>query len=208
MINVGQGDATFISDNFKTVLIDTGSKYNYHKLKKELYRQGIYNIDYLIISHNDEDHSGNIEILKKDFKIGRLIYDGEDISLKGSFLHYLNVGTYANDNDNSLIYLFEDKNIKVLFPGDISKKVELMLIEKFRLDDIDIIHCAHHGSSTSSDEYFIGSINAKAAIISTNGKYNHPALETIETLNKFQIEIFSTKEERNIHLYHFFNKYF
>lgn len=206
-IDVGQGDATFISDNFKTVLIDTGSKYNYHKLKKELYRQGIYNIDYLIISHNDEDHSGNIETLKKDFKIGRLIYDGEDISLKGSLLHYLNTGTYDNDNDNSLIYLFEDKNIKVLFPGDISKKVELMLIEKFSLDDIDIIHCAHHGSSTSSDEYFIGSLNAKAAIISTNGKYNHPALETIETLNKFQLEIFSTKEERNIHLYHIFNKY-
>lgn len=82
-----------------------------------------------------------------------------------------------------------------------------MLIEKFSLDDIDIIHCAHHGSSTSSDEYFIGSLNAKAAIISTNGKYNHPALETIETLNKFQLEIFSTKEERNIHLYHIFNKY-
>lgn len=206
-IDVGQGDASLITYNFKNILIDTGSKYNYHKLKNELYRQGIYKIDYLIITHNDEDHNGNIVNLNKDFKIDKIIYDGEDIFLNNALLYYLNIDTFDNDNDNSLVYLFQYDDLKVLFPGDISKKVENLLIEKYSLNDIDIYHIAHHGSNTSTDEYFIGSINIKAAIISTNGKYNHPHKETIDTLDKYQVEIFNTKEEGNIYLYRLFNKY-
>ena len=207
-VDVGQGDATLLSIGFKNVLIVTGSTYNYQMLRKELYRKGIYKLEYLIISHSDEDHSGNIDALKKDFKINKIVYDGEDINFDNSYLYCLNVGNFDNDNDNSLIYLYDDGNIRVLFPGDISKEVELILLEKYELKDIDIIHTAHHGSNTSSDEYFIGSINPKAAIISTNGKYNHPHIDTLTTLDKYQVETFITKEESTIHLYHCFDKYF
>ena len=74
-----QGNATYINYPLDTghILIDTGSGYNYHKLKKELFKRGIYNLDYVIISHEDEDHSGNLNNLLKDFRVK--IFNSGDI---------------------------------------------------------------------------------------------------------------------------------
>ena len=70
-IDVGQGDSAYIKIPFSRscILIDTGSPYNYYKLKRFLLKKGIYQIDELIITHNDSDHNGNIETLKEDFQV-------------------------------------------------------------------------------------------------------------------------------------------
>lgn len=202
-IDVGQGDATLIMDCFGTnkILIDTGSKYNYHKLKAQLYKEGIYTINYLIISHEDEDHSGNIENLKRDFKIKNIITKGENIYLNNIKLDYLYLGEFDNPNDNSLVYLLSIDNRKVLFTGDISKKVENLIIKKYAIKDLDILKIGHHGSNTSSSSYFIGNVNPTFTTISTNGKYNHPHFETLNTLDSYKLDYIITKEEGCIKFY-------
>ena len=199
--DVGQGNATYINYPLDTghILIDTGSGYNYHKLKKELFKRGIYNLDYVIISHEDEDHSGNLNNLLKDFKVKNIITEG--ISLDDYHLSYLYAGEYDNDNDNSLIYLYDYAGLSVLLPGDASKKVEDVLIEEYELKNIDILLTGHHGSGTSSDPYFIGSLNLKSAVISTNGKYGHPDKKTLAVLNKYLVNTFSTKENGTVSVY-------
>ncbi|MGN1405596.1 MAG: ComEC/Rec2 family competence protein [Erysipelotrichaceae bacterium] len=199
--DVGQGNATYLNYSLDSghILIDTGSSYNYHKLKKELYKRGIYTLDYVIISHDDEDHSGNLESLQKDFKVKNIITEG--IDLDEYYLKYLYAGSYDNKNDNSLVYLYEYNDLSVLIPGDISKTVENILTAEYDLKDTDILLTGHHGSNTSSDPYFIGTLNLKTAIISTNGKYAHPSPETVDTLNKYQVNIFSTKENGTISVF-------
>ena len=199
--DVGQGNATYINYPLDTghILIDTGSGYNYHKLKKELFKRGIYNLDYVIISHEDEDHSGNLNNLLKDFRVKNIITEG--ISLDDYHLSYLYAGEYDNDNDNSLIYLYDYAGLSVLLPGDASKKVEDVLIEEYELKNIDILLTGHHGSGTSSDPYFIGSLNLKSAVISTNGKYGHPDKKTLAVLNKYLVNTFSTKENGTVSVY-------
>jgi len=198
-IDVGQGDSILIRDKFTSgnILIDTGSSYNYSKLKRYLYSQGIYKIDYLILSHNDEDHNGNIENLKKDFNIKNIVEEGKDVVLNKTTIMNLNLGKYDNDNDNSLVYYINFYGLNYLFTGDISKNTEKSLISKYPIN-VDILKIGHHGSKNSSSSFFISSLMPRFAVISTNGMYSHPHKEVIDILNKYQINTLITKELGNI----------
>ena len=197
-VDVGQGDAILISNYNYKILLDTGSSYNYHKLKKNLYEQGVYVIDYLLISHRDEDHAGNIDNLKEDFYIKNIITEKKDVFYKDLYFKNLNVGTFEDKNDNSNIYYLDINNYAFLFTGDISQNIEKLVVNKYDLNKINCLKVAHHGSYTGTAPYFIGKILPDFAIISTNGKYNHPHVDTIKTLNKYLVSILSTKEKGNI----------
>lgn len=197
-VDVGQGDATLISNLNYKILIDTGSAYNYHKLKKTLYEEGVYNLDYLLISHNDEDHCGNVDNLMRDFKIKKTVYDKYDIAYKDLYFNCLDVGIFDNDNDNSVVYYLDINDYSFLFTGDISKNIERLIVNRYVLDKVNCLKVSHHGSATGTSSYFVGKILPDYAIISTNGKYNHPHKETLDTLNSYLVDILITKELGNI----------
>ena len=197
-IDVGQGDATLISNINYKILIDTGSAYNYHKLKKTLYEEGVYTLDYLLISHNDEDHCGNVDNLMRDFKIEKIVYDKYDIAYKDLYFNCLDVGIFDNDNDNSVVYYLDINDYSFLFTGDISKNVERLIVNRYAIDKVNCLKVSHHGSATGTSSYFVGKILPDYAIISTNGKYNHPHNETLDTLNSYLVDILITKELGNI----------
>lgn len=197
-IDVGQGDATLISNLNYKILIDTGSAYNFHKLKKTLYEEGVYTLDYLLISHNDEDHCGNVDNLMRDFKIKKTVYDKYDIAYKDLYFNCLDVGIFDNDNDNSVVYYLDINDYSFLFTGDISKNVERLIVNRYAIDKVNCLKVSHHGSATGTSSYFVGKILPDYAIISTNGKYNHPHKETLDTLNSYLVDILITKELGNI----------
>ena len=197
-IDVGQGDATLISNLNYKILIDTGSAYNYHKLKKTLYEEGVYTLDYLLISHNDEDHCGNVDNLMRDFKIEKIVYDKYDIAYKDLYFNCLDVGIFDNDNDNSVVYYLDINDYSFLFTGDISKNVERLIVNRYAIDKVNCLKVSHHGSATGTSSYFVGKILPDYAIISTNGKYNHPHKETLDTLNSYLVDTLITKELGNI----------
>lgn len=197
-IDVGQGDATLISNLNYKILIDTGSAYNYHKLKKTLYEEGVYTLDYLLISHNDEDHCGNVDNLMRDFKIEKIVYDKYDIAYKDLYFNCLDVGIFDNDNDNSVVYYLDINDYSFLFTGDIYKNVERLIVNRYAIDKVNCLKVSHHGSATGTSSYFVGKILPDYAIISTNGKYNHPHKETLDTLNSYLVDILITKELGNI----------
>lgn len=197
-IDVGQGDATLISNLNYKILIDTGSAFNYHKLKKTLYEEGVYTLDYLLISHNDEDHCGNVDNLLNDFKVKNIIYEKGDIAYKDLYFNCLDVGIFDNDNDNSVVYYLDINDYSFLFTGDISKNVERLIVNRYAIDKVNCLKVSHHGSATGTSSYFVGKILPDYAIISTNGKYNHPHKETLDTLNSYLVDILITKELGNI----------
>ena len=197
-IDVGQGDATLISNLNYKILIDTGSAYNYRKLKKTLYEEGVYTLDYLLISHNDEDHCGNVDNLMRDFKIKKIVYDKYDIAYKDLYFNCLDAGIFDNDNDNSVVYYLDINDYSFLFTGDISKNVERLIVNRYAIDKVNCLKVSHHGSATGTSSYFVGKILPDYAIISTNGKYNHPHKETLDTLNSYLVDILITKELGNI----------
>lgn len=202
-IDVGQGDAILIKTPFnqENILIDTGTKFNYYKLKRSLNAYGVYDLDYLILTHSDKDHSGAIYDLFNDYDIKKVITDHQDIKTNKLYLKSLNENIYDNPNDNSLVYYLKYNDLSFLFTGDISKRIEEKIIHKYPSLKVDILKLSHHGSKTGTSIHLLNNYDIKIGIISTSGMYNHPHEETINSLNKFNIKYYSTKEKGNITFY-------
>ena len=82
--------------------------------------------------------------------------------------------------------------------GDTGVEVEQDLIEKYNLQNIDVLKVGHHGSKTSSGKSFIDEINPKYSIISIgkNNRYGHPNDSVLNNLN--DSKIYRTDENGSI----------
>ena len=130
---------------------------------------------------------------------------GEAINLVNNFKVekvIFNCGSY-NDLEKDLIKVLIKKkipyyscikelnidNYKFLFMGDAGVEVEEDLIEKYNLQDIDVLKVGHHGSKTSSSKKFIDEIEPKYSIISVgkNNRYGHPNNEVLNNIKDSKI---------------------
>ena len=216
-LDVKQGDMSLIKYKDECIVIDTGpNNKNYNIIDnhiKFMHSIGINNIDLLIISHGDSDHIGNAKYLVNNFKVNKVSFNiGNNSDLEKDLIkvlknknifyttsfnkenkkikyYYLNTKEYNNENDNSsVIYLLINK-YKFLFMGDASAEREKDILSKYNLNNIDFIKVGHHGSNTSSSEYFINNIKPQFSIISVgkNNKYGHPKKEVLDTLKNSKI---------------------
>ena len=219
-LSVGNGDSSLITlpYNKGNILIDTGGLYNYEIVKNKtipyLMSLGITKVDYLITTHGDYDHMGEVINLVNNFKVEKVIFNcGEfneleqdlikaldkkkipyyscikELNIDGNKLYFLNDKDYDNENDNSSVVYMKFNNHKFLFMGDAGVEVEEDLIEKYNLQDIDVLKVGHHGSKTSSSKNFINEINPKYSIISVgkNNMYGHPNKEVLSNLKDSKI---------------------
>ena len=175
---------------------------------------GINKIDYLILSHGDYDHMGEAINFVNNFKVDKVIFNcGEfdeleqdlikvldknkipyyscikELNIDDNKLYFLNNKDYGNENDNSSVIYTELNNHKFLFMGDAGVEVEEDLIEKYNLQNIDVLKVGHHGSKTSSSKEFIDKVNPKYSIISVgkNNRYGHPNDSVLENLEGSKI---------------------
>jgi competence protein ComEC len=113
----------------------------------------------------------------------------KELNIDNNKLYFLNNGNYGNENDNSSVIYTELNNYKFLFMGDASVEVEDDLIEKYNLQDIDVLKVGHHGSKTSSSKEFIDEVNPKYSVISVgkNNSYGHPNDSVLDNLEDSKI---------------------
>ena len=122
----------------------------------------------------------------------------KELNIDDNKLYFLNNKDYGNENDNSSVIYTELNNYKFLFMGDAGVEVEEDLIEKYNLQDIDVLKVGHHGSKTSSSKEFIDDINPKYSIISVgkNNRYGHPNKEVLNILDSSKI--YRTEQDGSI----------
>ena len=113
----------------------------------------------------------------------------KELNIDDNKLYFLNNKDYGNENNNSSVIYTELNNYKFLFLGDAGVEVEKDLIEKYNLQNIDVLKVGHHGSKTSYSKEFINEINPKYSIISVgkNNRYGHPDKEVLNTLEDSKI---------------------
>ena len=113
----------------------------------------------------------------------------KELNIDDNKLYFLNNKDYGNENDNSSVIYTELNNYKFLFMGDAGVEVEQSLIDKYNLQDIDILKVGHHGSKTSSSKNFINEIEPKYSIISVgkNNRYGHPNASVLDNLENSKI---------------------
>lgn len=212
MFDVGEADSMLISTPSKRVniLIDTGRGIDINNIIIYLKSIGISKLNYLIITHGDEDHIGGALYLIDNFKVDNVILNKGDytelevelithlknknikytnninkIPLLGSYMYLLNTKKFSNENDNSIVTYFEYQKYKFLFMGDSSSKTEEYLINNYNLANISFLKVGHHGSNTSSSPLFINKITPKVSLISVgrNNFYHHPSKEVLTNLS-------------------------
>lgn len=113
----------------------------------------------------------------------------KELNVDKNKLYFLQPKEYDNENDNSNVIYTEINGYKFMFMGDAGVEVEEDLIEKYNLQDIDILKVGHHGSKTSSGKEFIDETNPKYSIISVgkNNRYGHPNDSVLDNLEDSKI---------------------
>lgn len=173
--------------------------------------------------HGDYDHMGEVINLVNDFKVDNVIFNcGEYNDLENELinvldkkhieyyscikelnideykLQFLNTVEYDNENDNSSVIYLNYNNYKFLFMGDASTTREKNILEKYNLNNIDVLKIGHHGSKTSSSKTFIDKISPKYSIISVgkNNRYGHPNDSVLNNLE--DSKIFRTDQDGSV----------
>ena len=164
--------------------------------------------------HGDYDHMGEAINLVNNFKVEKVIFNcGEfndleqniikilekkkipyyscikELNVDNSKLYFLQTREYDNENDNSNVIYTEIDGYKFMFMGDAGIEKEKDILNKYNINDIDVLKVGHHGSKTSSSDTFINETNPKYSIISVgkNNRYGHPNKEVLNTLENSKI---------------------
>lgn len=218
--DVGQGDGMLLIRNNFQMLVDTGP--NNKKILGCLEKYVPFwdkEIDVVVISHWDKDHSGGLKDVMKNYKIDKIYSSNEkqgqveqnvyseklienDVVGIGMIRYEVlnSGGDGVESNMGSLVGILNYKGTKVLTTGDAPKEVEDRLIwQRILQGGIDILKVSHHGSNTATSEELLDVIKPNLAVISVgkNG-YGHPTKEVLDRLEKRGIEIRRTDEKGNV----------
>lgn len=230
-MNVGQGDSSviFLADSQTLILIDTGppnSHYLKH-LKSILYQFGKTHVDYLIITHADNDHAGNakqlienVELKPKKLLLPNTIPSTQltllEAAQKGNTYYVdtytsifkeehlnqitlLNPGHHLqNENEESIVLQLQIGKNKILYQADAGVPFEQIVQHK--IDPVTLLKVAHHGSHSGSSEEYIRKIHPEYSIISAgkHNHYGHPHPDVINHLKAVQSTIIQTSSYGDI----------
>lgn len=203
MIDIGQGDCFLINDRGEYYLVDVGGPnyktYNSGEriLVPYLNSLGIKNIKGIFISHEDNDHMGNLDLVCDNFNVDNIytnklnierlkkykpvvLYKNDKINLSSGYIECIYEGRDGDENANSLGLIINIKGIRILSLGDLPSEYEREINTK-----ADILKLSHHGSKTSSDRGFIEKTDPKIVLISAgrNNKYGHPNEEVLKNVS-------------------------
>ncbi|MDY6065008.1 MAG: DNA internalization-related competence protein ComEC/Rec2 [Finegoldia sp.] len=225
-IDIGQGDSILVSKNNDSYMVDTGGSYKEDDLSGEnlmtyLNKIGVRKLDYVFITHFDEDHAENLIVLNEKYKplvfsrVGgakilkeKYGIDNDYVGLKngdrldafGSKIDVYSANTTYKENDKSLVYNLDINGLKILITGDIEKDYERYLVDNSKIKT-DILKVAHHGSKTSTSEKFLDFLRPKLAVISVGqNNYGHPDKEVISRIENRNILIKRTDIDGNIEI--------
>jgi competence protein ComEC len=100
----------------------------------------------------------------------------------------------SSRNDGSIITTINYGEARYLLTGDTTQKTEKLIYSLYPSIDLnsDVLKVAHHGSRTSSNEYFLKIVSPDISFISAgyNNRYGHPHKEILERIKNYSKEVF------------------
>lgn len=198
--DVGQGAALLARKAGQTVLIDTGTAKN--NALSCLRRNGVAELDLLILSHLDSDHSGGFEQVAQKVKIGQIWLSENThpqqrykqimqcaaalqlivkyVRAGTEFAGWLKVispqkvrGTAEETNTDSLVLDLHLQTQRVLVLSDVPALIQDSLAQ-MQLGQFSCVIVAHHGAKSQSRQ-LAAQVKPQISLISVGkNKYGHP----------------------------------
>ena len=229
IFDVGQGLAVAVQTQNHALLFDTGPDFNGEAnsgnriLVPALRGLGIAQLDGLILSHNDLDHTGGAASVLQAMPISwvdsslpadseilrpvsdsRRCYDGQTWDWDGVHFEIIHpsLASYKLDdisnNDRGCVLRISSGKQTVLIAADIEKKSENRLL-KIHADKLPatLLVVPHHGSKTSSTPDFVNKVHPRYAVFTAGyrNKFHHPKPEVVARYSDIGSELFRSDED-------------
>lgn len=211
VIDVGQGLAVHVQTAHHDLLFDTGPQYTPESDSGErviypyLRAVGVEQLDRMIVSHDDLDHSGGAASLLKLMPVKTFMSSlpadhalvrqsgGQQPCVRGEswdwdgvlfeVLHPAQDSAATKDNNHSCVLRVSDPAWSLLLTADIegSSENEILAWDAAHLRS-SVMVVPHHGSKTSSQQVFIDAVGARMVIFTSGyrNRFHHPAPEVVE----------------------------
>lgn len=100
-------------------------------------------------------------------------------------------------NDDSEVVEIRYGGVSFVFTGDISREVERTIAPSFARAPIRILKVPHHGSATSSSQYFLDTLRPDIAVISAGrgNPFGHPVPNVLERYRNIGAAIYRTDQD-------------
>lgn len=214
-ISCGQGDATLLICDGKTMVIDAGPDSFGTGMQNYLLRNGITTIDYVVLTHYDFDHAGGMDVVLQKFDCRTIFMPEYEVNTKSYYnvkltmeakgyngiravpgmefmlgsakVTILAPSNYNDDDENnySTCLMVQHGKNRFLFTGDAEVEEENELLMCGYDIRADVYQVGHHGSYTSSSVEFLDEVSPKYVVISC-GMDNVNGHPHASTLNKFK----------------------
>lgn len=227
-LDVGQGNGILVQCDDQTMLIDGGPRESSSFVVSYLNRMGIQKLDYMLISHFDEDHLAGAVGALHNFPVGTLltpdyetdtgIYDsyteaaeengceavhpslGDTFSLGSGSFQIISPVSWGHEDENqdSIGIILKNGRDRFFIGGDIGLEGEQEILESGVDIQADVMLTNYHGSHVSRE--FFQAVDPSWAVISCgeNNSYGHPRQDTVELLQEFQVPLFRTDKQGTI----------
>ncbi|CAL1241504.1 DNA internalization-related competence protein ComEC/Rec2 [Candidatus Methylocalor cossyra] len=219
LLDVGQGLAAVLETHHRTLVFDTGARLgpNFDMggavVGPYLRQRGIRDIDLLIISHGDSDHSGGARTLAAQFPVALALtsapeqlpdlmaapcragqewtWDGVRFAMLGP------TGGLEKENDASCVLRVEGRNGSALLTGDIERASEERLVARYGAGlGSAVLVVPHHGSNSSSTRAFLAAVRPSLALIPAGplNRFGFPHPQVLERYRAIGAQVLSTAE--------------
>lgn len=228
VLDVGQGLAVFVRTHHHTLLYDTGPQYNAQTdagmriLVPYLRAEGVKHLDGLIVSHNDNDHSGGMRSVLSQVSVNWLASSLPNLPVEFKDVKHLacfagqrwkwddvqfemlspDAASYDDenikDNNRSCVLRVTSAYGSVLLAGDMERPVEMALAESAAAAlKSDVLIAPHHGSRTSSSETLLDAVLPEMAIFTVGyrNRFGHPKADIVERYWRRRIHTYRSDED-------------
>ena len=225
-IDVGQGQSLYLESKGYTAAIDCGGSYGDEAgelLARELLAGGHTRLNYLVVTHFDDDHTGGIRQLLHRVPVDVMLVSDLDWEnterievLRLAMEHGTEIQLIAEDtvipfgagnmqifapvsekggNASCLSTLATFGDYDILVTGDLAISQERILLETHSLPDVELLVAGHHGSSSSTGQELLVLTSPEIVVISVgeNG-YGHPADEVLHRITSVGATALRTDE--------------
>lgn len=193
VLDVGQGLSVVARTASHTLVYDAGPAFEDGIDSGEsvvvpyLLAVGRREVDLLLQSHEDRDHSGGVAAVRRLLRVreelgtGMPCLEGRGWSWDGVEFAILNgPAPGRSDNDGGCVLQIRAPGFTALLPADIERGAEARLLERYGAAlRSDLLVAPHHGSKTSSTPAFVAAVSPSVVLYGAGWRhrFGHPRPE-------------------------------
>jgi len=224
VLDVGQGQCLLYRSGPYTAAVDCGGSHGDEAgetLARTLLSSGQTRLNYLVLTHYDDDHTGGVEQLLYRIPVDVILMPDvpDDSGVRteleqlaataGTGIRYVSqdmllplgnasMQVFAplddeGGNESSLCVLTSCEDFDILATGDLGTGNELELMTRYALPDVEVLVAGHHGAKSSTGTLLLGRLRPEMLVISVGeNRYGHPAEEVLARAAAVGAEIYRT----------------